>query len=283
MDALSAEISQITGRDVEHVAPLTGGCVGEVYRIWLAGGETLVAKTGRPGDPLDVEGWMLRYLGEHSSLPVPDVILARDLLLVMSNIDGEDALSPASEIHAAELLAALHDVTADDFGLDRDTVIGGLHQPNGLYPSWVEFFRDRRLLYMADEAEREGQISSETRIRIDDLAKRLAEFLEELHTPSFLHGDMWGGNILVHGDRIAGFVDPAIYYGDPEIELSFATMFSTFGEGFFRRYGELRPLRPDFFDIRRDIYNLWPLLIHARLFGGGYAEAVAKTLTRLGF
>ena len=283
MDALSAELSQITGRDVEHVAPLTGGCVGEVYRIWLAGGETLVAKTGRPGDPLDVEGWMLRSLGEHSSLSVPDVILARDLLLVMSNIDGEDALSPASEIHAAELLAALHDVTADDFGLDRDTVIGGLHQPNGLYPSWVEFFRDRRLLYMADEAEREGQISSETRIRIDDLAKRLAEFLEELHTTSLLHGDMWGGNILVHGDRIAGFVDPAIYYGDPEIELSFATMFSTFGEGFFRRYGELRPLRPDFFDIRRDIYNLWPLLIHARLFGGGYAEAVAKTLTRLGF
>ena len=60
-------------------------------------------------------------------------------------------------------------------------------------------------------------------------------------------------------------------------------MFSTFGERFFRRYGELRPLRPDFFDIRRDLYNLWPLLTHARLFSGGYVKGVETTLTRLGF
>jgi fructosamine-3-kinase len=283
MDALSAEISEETGQEVEQITPLTGGCVGEVYRVWLGDGTSVVAKTGQPGDPLDIEGWMLDYLADHSSLPVPKVILARDSLLVMSYIDGEDALSPPSEIHAAELLAALHDVTADDFGLERDTVCGGIHQPNGLYPSWIEFFRDRRLLYMANEAERVGQISSETRIRIDDLATRLAEFIEELDTPSLLHGDVWGGNILVHGDRIAGFVDPAIYYGDPEIELSFATMYATFGEGFFRRYGELRPLRSDYFDIRRDVYNLWPILVHARLFGGGYAKAVDITLTRLGF
>ena len=210
MDALSTEIAEIMGRETDQIAPLTGVCVGELFRVWLADGQSVVAKTGQPGDPLDVEGWMLEYLGEHSTLPVPEVYLSRDSLLVMSYIDGEDALFPASEIHAAE-------------------------------------------------------------------------FLEELPTPSLLHGDVWGGNILVHGDHIAGFVDPAIYYGDSEIELSFATMFSTFGEGLFRRYGELRSLRPDFFDICRDLYNLWPLLIHARLFGGGYVKGVETTLTRLGF
>ncbi len=146
MDALSAEISQVTGRDVDHVAPLTGGCVGEVFRVWLADGNSVVVKTGRPGDMLDVEGWMLGYLGEHSALPVPDVLLARDSMLVMTHIDGEDALSPASERHAAELLAELHDVTAPEFGLDRDTVIGGIVQPNGFLARWVDFFRDRRLL-----------------------------------------------------------------------------------------------------------------------------------------
>jgi hypothetical protein len=160
MDALSTKIAEIKDRDVDQIAPLTGGCVGELFRIWLADGESVVAKTGQPGDPLDVEGWMLEYLGEHSTLPVPEVYLSRDSLLVMSYIDGEDALSTASEIHAAELLAALHDVTADDFGLDRDTVIGGIHQPNGLFPSWVEFFRDKRMLYMADEAERAGNYRS---------------------------------------------------------------------------------------------------------------------------
>jgi fructosamine-3-kinase len=280
---LSGEIAGLTGQDVEHVAPLTGGCVGEVYRVWLADGNSVVVKTGPPGAPLDVEGWMLDYLGAHSRLPIPKVILARDSLLVMSYIDGEDALSPAAELHAAELLAALHDVTADEFGLERDTVIGGITQPNGILTSWVEFFRDRRLLYMAGEAERAGQLSPQTRTRIDALAARIGEFIDEPQAPSLIHGDMWGGNVLVHGDRIAGFVDPAIYYGDAEIELAFATMFATFGEGFFRRYDELRPLRPGFFEIRRDIYNLWPLLVHARLFGGGYAETVEKTLSRFGF
>ncbi|NQU69566.1 MAG: fructosamine kinase family protein [Rhodospirillales bacterium] len=283
MEALAVEISELTGRDVEHVAPLTGGCVGEVYRVWLDGGDSLVVKTGRPGDPLDVEGWMLGYLGDHGGLPIPGVLLARDSLLVMTYIDGEDALSVASEFHAAELVAALHGVTAPEFGLDRDTVIGGIAQPNGFSASWVEFFRDRRLLYMAEQAEQAGRLSGDIRARIDNLAARIGEFIDEPLAPSLIHGDMWGGNVLVHGDRIAGFVDPAIYYGDAEIELAFSTMFATFGEGFFRRYDELRPLRPGFFEVRRDIYNLWPLLVHARLFGGGYAQSVENTLSRFGF
>jgi fructosamine-3-kinase len=283
MDALAAEIADLTGLDVENIAPLTGGCVGEVYRIWFVNGDSVVAKTGRPGDPLDVEGWMLTYLRDHSALPVPDVILARDSLLVMSHIDGEDALSPAAELHAAELLAALHGVTAPAFGLERDTVIGGIAQPNGIAASWIEFFRDRRLLYMAGEAERAGRLPGETRARVESLAARIGEFIDEPPAPSLIHGDMWGGNVLVRGDRIAGFVDPAIYYGDAEIELAFSTMFATFGAGFFRRYDELRPIRPGFLETRRDIYNLWPLLVHARLFGGGYAGAVENTLARFGF
>jgi fructosamine-3-kinase len=287
MDALSDEnskiISQITGREIDHVAPLTGGCVGEVYRVRLAGGETVVVKTGPAGGHLDVEGWMLRYLRENSALPVPEVISAQESLLVMSYIDGEDALSSPSECHAAELLAALHGVTRAEFGLERNTVIGGIVQPNEPNSSWVAFFRDRRLLYMAAEAEQAGRLPGSVRTRIDALAARIGEFIDEPEVPALIHGDMWGGNVLVQGERIAGFVDPAIYYGDAEIELAFSTLFATFGESFFRRYDELRPMRPGFFEIRRDIYNLWPLLVHARLFGGGYADTIEKTLSRLGF
>jgi fructosamine-3-kinase len=88
--------------------------------------------------------------------------------------------------------------------------------------------------------------------------------------------------VLSKGGRIAGFVDPAIYYADAEIELAFSTLFSTFGEAFFKRYGEIRPLREGFFEERRDIYNLYPLLVHARLFGGSYAQSVDSVLTRFG-
>ncbi len=282
MDDLSEIIARVAGAGIDRIAPLTGGCVGEVYRVYLADGRSLVAKTGQQGDPLDIEGWMLGDLREHSALPVPGVLHAEDRLLVMTHIDGEDAINAAAETHAAELLAALHDISSESYGLGRDTVIGGLRQPNRETSSWVEFFRDQRLMYMGREAMAAGMLAPELMARLESLAARLDEFIGEPAAPSLIHGDMWGGNVLVSGDRIAGFVDPAIYFADAEIELAFSTMFSTFGEAFFRRYDELRPIRPGFFEARREIYNLWPLLVHARLFGGGYADSVSRTLDRFG-
>ena len=248
----------------------------------LQGGGSIVAKLGKPGDGLALEGWMLRYLAGHSALPVPEVLHAEERLLVMSYIDAGDAITAAAETHAAELLAALHSVTAPAFGLERDTVIGGLAQPNDQSLEWLPLFRDRRLLYMGRAALEAGRLPAATMARLERFAARLDGLLEETERPSLIHGDMWGGNVLAKGGRIAGFVDPAIYYADAEIELAFSTMFSTFGEAFFRRYEEIRPLRPGFFEARRDIYNLWPLLVHVRLFGGGYVAAVERTLARFG-
>jgi len=191
-------------------------------------------------------------------------------------------MGASAEIHAAELLADLHGITAANYGFDRDTLIGGLAQPNGWMPSWREFFRERRLLYMAREAHNAGQLPAPLLARVETLAGRLERWIPEDTQPALIHGDMWSGNVLVKDGRIAGFVDPAIYYADAEIELAFATLFNTFGTAFFRRYGELRPLRPGFFEERRELYNLYPLLVHVRLFGGGYIESVATTLSRYG-
>ncbi len=265
-----------------ELAPLTGGCVGEVYRARLADGATVVAKLAPPGGALAVEGWMLGYLASHSALPVPEVLHAEDTLLVMSHIDSGDAITPAAETHAAELLAALHDVAAPEFGLERDSVIGGLAQPNPASPKWIPFFRDHRLLYMARQALDAGRLPGALMDRLELLASRLDRWLDEPDRCSLIHGDMWGGNVLVKGGRIAGFVDPAIYYADAEIELAFATLFSTFGAPFFRRYADFRPIRPGFFEIRRDLYNLWPLLVHVRLFGGVHVASVQRTLEKLG-
>jgi fructosamine-3-kinase len=77
-------------------------------------------------------------------------------------------------------------------------------------------------------------------------------------------------------------LDPSIYYAHPEIELAFITLFGTFGDAFFDRYQQLRPIRPGFFESRRDIYNIYPLLVHARLFGGGYAQQISAALRGLG-
>ena len=277
MDRLAERIEQAVGARPARIAPLAGGCVGDVRRVWFDDGRSLVAKWGAE---LAIEAWMLRTLRERSALPVPSVMHADDSLLLMDYIDSGDPITPTAEVHAAELLAALHDVTGDLFGLERDTVIGGLPQPNDPSGDWVGFFRDRRLLHMARAAVDEGVLPIDVMRRIDGVADRLDGLLAAPERPSLIHGDMWGGNVLVKDGRIAGFVDPAIYYADPEIELAFSTLFSTFGEPFFRRYAELRPLDRGFFETRKDLYNLYPLLVHVRLFGGGYVGSVDRIVRR---
>jgi fructosamine-3-kinase len=88
--------------------------------------------------------------------------------------------------------------------------------------------------------------------------------------------------VLAAAGRITGFVDPAIYYADPEIELAFITLFNTFGTTFFDRYGEIRPLDAGFWRERRQLYNLYPLLVHVHLFGGDYVLSVDRTLRQFG-
>lgn len=272
------------GRAVTAVEPLSGGCIGQVYGVRLGDGERLVAKVDEGARPrLDVEGYMLRYLADHSDLPVPSVHVSEPRLLVMDFVEGESRFPPKTQRHAAELLAALHDVRGPRYGLERDTLIGGLHQPNPLSDSWLEFFREQRLNYMAQEGERAGRLPAAVRRRVERLSADLDRWLEEPAHPSLIHGDVWTTNVLAVGDRVTGFLDPAIYYADPEIELAFTTLFGTFGDPFFERYQRLRPLQPGFFEERRDIYNLYPLLVHVRLFGGSYVRSVERTLRPFGY
>ena len=282
MSPLAARIRAVTGSPVERIEALGGGCVGDVFRADLADGRRLVAKTGGAGGGLAIEGFMLGRLAELSALPVPAVIHVEDTLLLMDYIEAAGGIDEAAQIHAAGLLAALHAIKGDAFGFERDTLIGGLPQPNPPTARWLPFFRDRRLLYMGGQAAKAGRLPARLMSRLETLAGRLDRWITEPAHPSLLHGDLWTGNILVNRGRVVGFIDPALYYGDAEIELAFGTLFGTFGRPFFERYGELRPLNPGFFEERRDLYNLYPLLVHVRLFGGSYVGSVEATLDRFG-
>ena len=191
-------------------------------------------------------------------------------------------ITPQVERHAAELIAALHAVPRPSFGYERDTLIGPLPQPNPQMDRWIPFFRDHRLLAMAGAAQAEGRLPAKLLIRLERLAERLDSYLAEPRHPSLLHGDLWTGNVLVRGRRIAGFVDPAIYCGHPEIELAFTTMFGTFGPAFFEAYEALLPLEPGFHELRSGLYKLYPTLMHVRLFGSTYVPPIERTLAHLG-
>lgn len=282
--ALETRLEEILGARVQAQTRLHGGCIAEVSRVDLADGRRLVAKIeGGSEAGLTLEAYMLRYLAEHSSLPVPRVLHAEDDLLLLEHLPGSSTITPGAERHAAELLAELHGVSADAYGLECDTLIGALPQPNPQTSSWIEFFREHRLLYMTQVASRSGNLPNQLRRRLDRFAWELDEYLDEPPQPSLIHGDVWTSNVLVENHRITGFLDPALYYADAEMELAYITLFHTFSEPFLERYQELRPIRDGFFEQRRDIYSLYPLLVHVAHFGGSYARSVESTLMHLGF
>jgi len=274
-------VEAVLGERLRSVWPMGGGCIGEVYKAELEEGTMLVAKVDREGEShLEREAYMLRYLHDNSDLPVPEVYHSSKTLLLMEFIEGSNRFSEEAQHHVAELLTELHSITADTYGHERDTLIGSLDQPNPPTESWIGFFRDQRLLYLAGVAHRAGRLPVEDLRKIEQLAERLDDLIEEPERPSLIHGDVWSGNVLAKGDRIAAFLDPAIYHADPEMELAFVSLFNSFGEPFFNRYEEIRGIRPGFFEAHRDLYNLYPLLVHVYFFGSGYLGSVRSILRR---
>lgn len=276
---LAGPVVESVGRRPHAVTPLGGGCIAEVYRVALEGGGALVAKVAAAGG-LAVEGFMLTYLAEHSALPVPAVRHCSERLLLMDYIANDASGGRTAEIHAAEQLAHLHGITAESYGFERDTAIAALAQPNPWTADWRDFFRDRRLLHVGRLALDRGRLPAVSFKRLEALCGKLERYLDRPAAPSLVHGDVWSGNLLFRGGRIVAYLDPAIYFADAEVELAFIALFSALGPAFFRRYHELRPIAPGFLEVRRDIYNLFPLLVHTTLFGDSYARGVEEILAR---
>lgn len=275
---LQAEIEKELKGRITSIAPLSAANNASIYRLVLDGSRMMVIKAAERG--LDTEAFMLHYLKTRTKLPVPSVFYSNEHVIIMEFIETHYGLDDTGQRIAAELLVDLHSHTAEKYGLERDTVIGSLKQPNTQSTDWGKFFVEQRLLYMAGEALKENKIDAKTMKQIEKLAVRAPGMLKDAAKPSLIHGDIWSGNVLACRGRLAAFLDPAIYYADPEIELAFIKLFNTFNDSFFAKYNELKPIRAGFYEERVDLYNIYPLLVHARLFGISYARKVQRLLEK---
>ena len=223
------------------------------------------------------------YLKRRTELPVPEVYYSGPDALVHEYIAADGTLSVDCEPEAADHLAKLHAITSDSYGFDFDTLRGGVRQPNAKSAKWVPFFTQNRLLYMARLAYESGNLPPETYARIEKFAENTEKYLDEPPRPALLHGDISTTTILCRGGRVRSFVDPAVFFGDPEFEFAYAGEQPSLSRIFYDRYGERHVFRSGFFEYRQSIYNLYPLLLNVKTRGGGALPRVDAVLKRFGF
>ncbi|MFT5444059.1 MAG: fructosamine-3-kinase [Myxococcota bacterium] len=176
-------------------------------------------------------------------------------------------------------LAALHDAGADAFGLSQDNFIGSLAQSNACGASWPAFYASQRLRPLAERAAKSGRLPRNTARRVEQLSENLTQFCGPEEAPSRLHGDLWSGNLIADERGLPCLIDPAVYGGHREMDLAMMKLFGGFSAQVFDAYRESHPLEAGF-EERVPLWQLYPLLVHVNLFGGGYAQAVDDAVAR---
>lgn len=177
-------------------------------------------------------------------------------------------------------LAALHrhPVADQGWGWHADNVIGSLPQPNGRLGDWPAFWSRRRILSLARELGAGGTLSARQLAAVEEAARRVGDLIgpaAEADGPSLLHGDLWSGNVIFDREGAPVLVDPAVYVGHREVDLAMTRLFGGFPPAFYRAYDKAWPPVPGR-NARLCAYQLYPLLVHARLFGGGYVGSAVR-------
>ena len=253
--------------------PVRGGCIHQCYRAALAGRPVfLKLNEARYADAFAAEADGLRALrraGARAPEPVGHGVAGGEAYLLMEWLE----IGSRGDFAAlGTMLAATHRAHSDRYGWPRDNYIGSTLQENAPCAGWAEFWRHRRLEPQLALASRNGY-------RLE--APPVWRLLEgHKPAPSLVHGDLWSGNAGFLADGAPVLFDPAVYYGDREADVAMTELFGGFPEEFYEAYDECWPLESGY-AVRKHLYNLYHLLNHLNLFGGGYLVQVRATLRLL--
>ncbi|MCC5918881.1 MAG: fructosamine kinase family protein [Cryomorphaceae bacterium] len=260
--------------------PLSGGSINSVFRTNTTDGQSVVVKINNKLSGIFLaEEKGLQLLKPH--IQVPEVISQgktdKGAYLVLQDLGGGSETKTFQQ-SLGEQLACMHRIPQQKCGLDHDNFIGTLHQKNDWEDHWVSFFIRHRLQPQVNLATRAGLLNADDEKSFERLYAKLPKWLPN-EPNSLLHGDLWGGNVHCGADGKAYFIDPAVYIGHREMELSMTQLFGGFADDFYEAYDANYPLEPGWRE-RVNLHNLYPNLVHLNLFGSGYVGAVRAALRR---
>jgi len=273
--AIAGEIAAASGAPFSIAARRSagGGCINQAH-ILEGGGRRYFVKSNRaerlPMFEAEADG--LRELARCGAIRVPQPVCcgaaAGSAFLALEYIEfGAGGRGGAARLGAR--LAALHRTGAAQFGWRRDNTIGATPQINTWNDAWVDFWHERRLGFQLRLAAEHGA-GNRLQREGEKLLERLPRFFADYRPlPALLHGDLWGGNAAFDAAGNPVIFDPAVYYGDREADLAMTELFGGFGADFYAAYRDSFPLDPGY-ATRKTLYNLYHVLNHYNLFGGGY-------------
>ena len=275
--SLEEAVARATGRAVRSLRRVGGGDINDAYAAELDGGGRAFVKTraDAPAGEYAAEAAALRWLGEPGGLGVPGVLGASDEVLVLEWLDEGPA---GDEAALGRGLATTHAAGADAFGATAPARVGPLALPNDPLPDWPAFYAERRLRPLLAPARDRGALSDGGVRAVERVCDRIADLAGPPEPPARLHGDLWTGNVLWSGGR-PYVIDPIAYGGHREVDLAMLRLFGSPGPRLLAAYEEVAALAPGHED-RVALYQLFPLLVHAVLFGGGYGASVERAARR---
>ena len=284
LNTLSQAISEATGKtfNADRNQHAGGGSINQAMKI-SDGHLSYFVKLNRPEllTMFEAEAAGLKELSR-SDFVIPDVICSgkntQTAWLVMQSLQlgGGNQQSFAK---AGETFAHMHRIRSERFGWSMNNTIGSTPQVNDWTAEWSDFWKTHRFGYQIKLATENGY-----RRKLIDTASRLTAECHQFFThnpfPSLLHGDLWSGNLSFDEKAQPAIYDPAVYYGDREADLAMTELFGGFSRSFYDAYNQSFPLQPGY-QVRKRLYNLYHVLNHMNLFGGGYehqALSMAESL-----
>ncbi|MBD1928169.1 fructosamine kinase family protein [Trichocoleus sp. FACHB-90] len=281
---IDARITQLTGEKFlsSQRRSVSGGCINQGYAI-SDGQRTYFVKLNQASlvDMFEAEALGLQQMLETNSIRVPKPICwgteGNSAYLVLEWLELGRGNTQSWEKMGQQLAAMHHWVGKDAFGWDRNNTIGSTPQINTWTAAWGEFYVEHRLGYQFGRALRRGGHFPNQERLLEAIPELLADRQPQ---PSLVHGDLWGGNAscTVEGEPVV--FDPAAYYGDREVDIAMTELFGGFPTAFYRGYNEVFPLDPGY-ERRKPLYNLYHILNHFNLFGGGYASQASGMIEQI--